>query len=253
MKQTVYTLIIFFFSMHLQASEIVDLAGEIRIPLPVNWQVTGDSGQFPFQIINQQQSAELLIYKSIISEDEKVLNNKELKESVDIIIKEIVLTLPEAKLLSNTGKIDFNRIIFSFEFISTDTITLGKIFHRLNGFLYGHPNGEQILFTLWGKTNFEGKDILQHEILFMQSNFAYYGESLARVYTTEKEFDIKLLFLVLFIIVATLFLFKKFKNSGTIQFSKNSNFWRCSCGRQNHNNNLRCKRCGQNKIIKESV
>ncbi len=253
MKQTVYALIILICSMQIHASEIVDLAGEVRIPLPADWQVTGDSGQFPFQIINQQQSAELLIYKSIISEEEKVLNNKELKESVDIIIKEIVLTLPEAKLLSNTGKIDDNRIIFSFEFTSTDTMTLGMIFHRLNGFLYGHPNGEQILFTLWGKTNSEGKDVLQHEILFMQNNFAYYGESLQRAYLPEESVDIKSLFLILFIIVATLFVFKKFKNSGTIQFSEDSHFWRCTCGRQNHNNHETCKRCGQQKIIKESV
>lgn len=253
MKHFIFSLFLIFVCTNAKASDIIDLAGEIRIPLPENWQVTGDSGQFPFQIINLEQSAELLIYKSLIAKDEKVKHNNELKSSVDFIVKDIIMSMPEAKLLSSTGEIDDNRAIFSLEFISTDTTTTGKIFHRLNGFLYGHPNGDQILFTLWGKAGAANKAILHNEILFMQENFSYYGEADKSPMTSEENIDWKSYLLILIIIVMILFIFKRYKTSNTVQFSKDSHFWRCSCGRQNHNSHDSCKRCGQKKEIKESV
>lgn len=253
MKKYFVLLIIIFVYSSLSASEIVDLGGEIRIPLPENWQVSSDSGQFPFQIINQAQTAELLIYKSIIAKDGTIKNKSELKSSVDVIIEDIVYSLPEAKLLSSTGKIDENRAIFSLEFVSSDTTTTGQIFHRLNGLLYGRPNGEQILFTLWGKTNSAAKDILHNEILFMQDNFSYYGESNISFMDEEKTIDWKLFFIVLFILVVVLIVFKKYKASNNIQYSDDSHFWRCSCGRQNHNSRDTCKRCGQKNEIRETL
>ncbi len=253
MKKVILLIYLFSICLSLQASNFVDLGKEIRIPLPKNWQVAGDSGFYPFQIINDALTAELLIYKSIIDKSEAIHTNQELKESVDIIISDIIMTLPEAKLLSSTGKIDDNRAIFSLDFISVDTITNGQIHHRLNGYLYDHPNGEQILFTLWGKTSNSSKDLLHKEILLMQNNFSFYGESNGRLFQTNSDVDWKVLVVILVLILAVLLFFRKHKAIESIQFSEDSHFWRCSCVRQNHMNNLLCKRCGQQNNIKESV
>ncbi len=253
MKTILIYILLLFLPVNILASDIVDLAGEVRIPVPENWDVSGDSGKFPFQIINQEQSAELLIYKSLIDKEQRVTNERELKESVYILVEDVILTLPEAKILTNTGRIDENRAIFSVEFVSTDTSSAGKVFHRLSGILYDHPNGEQLFFILWGKTNQADKDILQNEISFMQSNFSYYGESNSIIFPIEEYRDWQIYILVLFIIVLTLFIFKKYKSSDKINFSEESHFWRCSCGRQNHNSQDACRRCGKKHEITESV
>ena len=252
MNKYILAFFIVCFSLQIDASEILDLGEEIRIPLPDTWKIETDSNNFPFQIYNEAHSAELLIFKSIIDESERVTTNRELKESVDTIISDIILQLPEAVLLSSTGKIDENRAIFSIDFTSIDTITNALIYQRLNGYLYDHPNNQQLLFTVWAKANSDNRKILHNELFLMQNNFSYYGPSLPFIFQAEESVNWKLSIIVLIIIVAILIFFKKYKASNSISFSEDSHFWRCHCGRQNHNNNEYCKRCGQpNKMIKQ--
>jgi len=118
-------------------------------------------------------------------------------------------------------------------------------FHRLKGILYNHPDGHQLLFTLWGKANSDGKDILREEVLFLQNNFAYFGESDEMILIEQKPFDWRLLFVLGIMFIFLLFFFKRKSRRQGIEFSADSHFWRCECGRQNHNNNKTCKRCGR--------
>lgn len=229
------------------ASEIVELADEIRIPVPDNWQVNDDNGTYPFQVINEELSAELLIFKSIIDEESKITNKEELKKSVDRIIKDIVETLPDGQHYTNTGNFEENRVSFTIEFISTDTLTNAAVFHRLKGILYNHPDGHQILFTLWGKATKEAKEILREKVLFLQNNFSYFGVSDEMVLTESEEIDWQIFLLVALIFIAIIFFFRKIPRTSKIPFSKDSHFWRCECGRQNHNNHDTCHRCGRER------
>lgn len=243
-KILLFSLLLLSFSV--QAAEIIELADEIRIPLPTNWAVYSDSSGYPYTIINEDESVELSIHKSQISENNKISTKEELRLSVDQVIKDIILTLPAGFYYTNTGNFADNNLNFVLEFVSKDTIAEDQIYHRLKGVLYNHPDGHQILFTLWGQTDEAHMSILRNEILFAQDNFAYTGP--AEVMTLQKPFKLEwyYIFLVVMICAGILYFFRTFAlKSKSRDYSKVSYLIRCECGHRNKGYAEVCSRCGQ--------
>ena len=183
MKKLLFIFIILLFSILSYANSFIELGGEIKVPFPDGWIVSDSLADYPYQIINKEQSGELLIFKSIISKDEIITNKLDLKASVDQVVEDVILTLPGAKIQTNTGYFDENRVSFILEFTSVDSLSLAVIHHRLKGIIYLHPDGYQLLFTLWAKTNDEAGSLLKEELTFMMEEFAYYGQAENQIFT----------------------------------------------------------------------
>lgn len=233
------------------ASGFVELADEARIPLADGWQVIDDSGAFPYRLSKNDQSAELSIFRSIISESERIENEQELKYSVDKVIEDVILTLPEARLLANTGYFDQNRVWFDLDFESYDMDRELQIRHRLKGVLYQHPDGYQILFSLWGKAIEGASAASLFEMRLMQQEFAYIGDSENNIFGNPAGYDWYLIGFLFALLVVLLFVLKRRKDQQRIAFSDEAHFWRCECGRLNHNDNQNCRRCGRAQPVEE--
>ncbi len=226
------------------ASGFFDLGGQIKLPRPDGWALGSDSAEFPFQIVDESATAELLIFRSEITGDGVIRNKQELRGSVDKVVNDIILNLPKAQLLSSTGYYDTNRVSFVLDFESTDTASGLEITHRLKGYMYRHPDGHQILFTLWGKVGKDDSTELLSGIRLMQDGFAYYGPAEAEFFGTPKRPIWYWLVLVLGTLALVYYYFRK-KRLSRIGFSDDSNFWRCECGRMNSNQHDSCRRCGR--------
>ena len=226
------------------ADDFANLLGELSLPVSDGW-IVSDSYDYPFQIIHATGEAELLIFKSVISPEERITDNYALKRSVDKVLEDAILSLPEAQLLANTGLFDKNRLLFTLDFTSVDTLAHQTIFHRLMGIIYQHPDGHQLLFTLWGKRNALAPESFMDEIVFMQNNAEYTGLSTAYIYGEQQANKWIYVIGVLFVVVVLLLFFSQKKGKEAVEFSADSNFWRCDCGRQNHNEQVYCRRCGK--------
>ena len=71
MKKLLFIFIILLFSILSYANSFIELGGEIKVPFPDGWIVSDSLADYPYQIINKEQSGELLIFKSIISKPKK--------------------------------------------------------------------------------------------------------------------------------------------------------------------------------------
>ncbi|MFQ5452913.1 MAG: hypothetical protein ACE5D6_01845 [Candidatus Zixiibacteriota bacterium] len=244
------SLILLVTSNKVTANNFINLAGEFKIPLAQGWQLKSDSIEYPFLIVNDELSGELLIFKSILSAEEAITNNEELKISVDNVIEDVILSLPKAKLITNTGYSDHNRVWFTIEFMSVDTLNKIDMLHLFTGILYRHPDGTQLLFTLWGNTTKASYPVLSESMKFMQNGFIYYGE-------TENEFFIEKsmnnwLWIVLLILLLTLTWSLTRRKRKTVQsvYSKNNQSWRCLCGELNPARYQTCQGCGNSDKAK---
>lgn len=244
MKKIIPLLAVIFLATSSYANKFITLAEEIKIPLPEGWTVLDSTAGYPYTLINPQKALELLIFKSVLDADQVITNKKELKGSVDKVVEDIILTLPEGKLLTNTGRFMENHVSFTLEFSSVDTVNMGEIYHRLEGVIYQHPNGHQLLFTLWAKTIDQFKQSLSEEASIIQDGFIYYGPSEPEIFT-DKSFDWNILILLGVVILMVLIFVRKKQQLDKVKFSEDSNFWRCECGRQNHKSHATCHRCGR--------
>ena len=147
--------------------------------------------------------------------------------------------------MTNTGYFDDNRVSFILEFISTDTVSQAPINHRLKGVIYLHPDGYQLLFTLWGKTNEASKALLKQDLSFMMNEFAYYGEAEPKIFQEKSDYTLEYGLVIIVVVILILVFFKRVSSLNKIKYSEESHFWRCQCGRQNHKNHTTCRRCGQ--------
>ncbi len=229
-----------------QATEFVRVADEVQFPVPGGWYVISDTTQFPFQLVYGDEAAEILFFRSEISPEEAIADEAALKSSVDEIIEDVVLSLPEAKLLTSTGFYDGKRIGFVLGFTSVDSVHQLTLRHRLQGVLYRHPEGYQILFTVWAKSSLALYDEIAASAQLVQDQFEYTGPCSANVFGTYTGRDYWPLFLIAGIVVALLLAFRprsRFRKS--FANSRETHFWRCECGRLNHINNDTCRRCGR--------
>lgn len=229
------------------SSGFIELSGEIRIPLADGWHLVSDSADYPYQIVRDDQAAEILIFKSIIDAEEAVNSEQELKLSVDKVIDDVILSLPEAQLLTNTGHFDQNRVWFDLDFLSRDDESDTRIRHRLKGILYRHPDGYQLLFSIWAKAAEGAPASALYEMRLMQEEFSYIGDAESRIFGVSNGYDWYLIGFLFALLIVMLFVFKRRKRLERIAFSDETNFWRCSCGRLNHNDFQNCRRCGRPK------
>jgi hypothetical protein len=231
------------------AGGFLELAGEIRIPLPDGWELTGADSVYPFQVINELQTAEVLIFRSEVAADDAVNNSTDLREAVDMIVEDIILTLPEGRLLTSNGYQKDNRAWFVLDFSSIDSLAGATVKHRLMAALYRHPDDYQIMFTLWGKSGAGSIGSEEADIKLIQDLFAYNGPSEATVFAPERSRDMRMILLAALVAVMILVIvfFRKGRLSSKPGFSEESHFWRCECGRMNHDNNSTCRRCGRER------
>jgi len=226
----------------------VKLADESQIPLADGWYLAADSGAYPFQLVNAEGTAELLVYRSVISGNESIRDEQQLKASVDVVIRDVIMTLPDAKMLSSTGYNDENRVGFALDFISFDDEREVNILHRLKAVLYQSPDGDQLLFSLWGKAAADAAPSAMNEIRFMQEEFAYKGDYDLRIFTSATGYDWYLIGFLFAMLIVMLFILKRRQRPTQPAFSDEAHFWRCSCGRLNHNDNHKCRRCGRDRV-----
>lgn len=237
-------LLFFLITTSVSANKFITLAEEIKVPVPQGWVVMDSTGGYPYTLVNPDQALELLIFKSILESDQIITNKNDLKASVDKVVEDIILTLPEGKLLTNTGYFKENHVSFTLEFSSVDTVDLSEIYHRLEGVIYQHPDGHQLLFSLWGKTIGENKNALNEEVSIIQDGFSYFGPSEPEIFV-DNSFDWNILILLGVVILMVLIFVRKKQQLDKVKFSEDSNFWRCECGRQNHKSHPTCHRCGR--------
>ena len=225
-------------------TSLVDLGNEVKLPVVEGWTHVTPGGDYPFQLVNLTFGAEILLFKSEIPGESAINNDEELRQSVENVTSDVVLDFPGAQLLTSTGYFEDNRVRFIIEFLSTDTASNLPIWHRLAGYVYRHPAGHQLLFTVWGKCAAEDTALVTDDIKYAQSGFVYTGPAKEAVFTQESNglwWSLGALFLVL---LTLFFVLKRHQRYGKIGFSEDSHFWRCRCGRLNHNSLDCCRRCG---------
>ena len=247
------TIFICLLSTVTDAETIAKLAGEAQVPVTEGWSVGGDTAGYPFQVINDDRTAELLIFRSIISPDEVVTNEKDLRQAVDKVINDVILTLPEAKLLTNTGYFESNRVCFSVEFLSKDTLATEWISHRLNGVLYLHPDGHQILFTLWARAPQKEFSFFEEDLRRMQDGFIYLGAAELEIFGVGQPTGWYLITSLFLLVAFMIYSFRRKRFDNRIVFSDETHFWRCECGRLNHDKYENCRRCGRIRLTKPTV
>lgn len=225
-------------------SSFVQLAGEARIPIPPGWLLATDSLSFPFQLIHESESGEILIFKSEIDSDEMITNQTELKASVDDIVDEIILKLPASQLLSSTGFYEVFRAGFVLDFNSLDSATAEPLRHRLKCIMYRHPDNYQIMFTIWVKCKTEVYPDLAAGILAVQDQFVYSGAHMDEVFGSENGFFWPLAMVALFAAGMLVYLRRAAQRKAIITESCSQVLWECECGQRNLGHLSNCPRCG---------
>ncbi|MCK4607043.1 MAG: hypothetical protein KAU35_07095 [candidate division Zixibacteria bacterium] len=226
----------------------VRFAEEITLPAPVGWVVLDDGSSYPCQLVNQQHAAELLIFKSEISPNETINDPEELKPSVDGIVNDVILGLPNAKILTNTGYNETSRIRFVIEFTSDDSATSATLYHRLTGVIYRHPDGHQLLFTLWGKSRLQVSSLVADDMRIMQEGFTYTGPTEADVFARPPDRRIWGVAVLVGVILLLFYLLKRRVRSGRAGANRSRN-WRCPCGHINRSEESTCSGCGTARSV----
>ncbi len=225
-------------------NSFVELGGELRLPLPQGWTNAGSDQLYPFQLIDTESPSELLIFKSVLVPGEAIRSRNEFRASVDDVIDSIVLTLPEATLLTTTGVDETSHAGFVLEFTSIDTSSGLLLRHRLAGILYRDHQNRQILFTLWGRTGADLYNSIANDLITMQSGIVYLGQTEDDVFgkTATNE---TLYYLMLVAMLAILFVLRQRRKKLYAKTSSNPRAWRCECGRINNVNFSTCRHCDQ--------
>ena len=209
MRTILYTAIgIALLAATVTADDFIRLADEIQIPLPEGWELGPDTGKYPFQLVHRDPGAELLIHRTEISQDESLHSEQELKESVEFVIEDLILKLPEARLLTSSGYYENYRTGFVLDFLSKDHTGDGELRHRFIGVIYRHPDGPQLMFTLWAKAAASQYDEVANSIQFIQSEFAYTGPYMDEV-LAPKQFSLWYFGLIPLILIGILKIFRR--------------------------------------------
>ena len=246
MKTPVYMISLTFVAVTIaSADSFVRLADEIQLPLPGNWSVVSDSSDYPFQLARFEPTAELLVFKSTIEASDAIRNEDDLKASVDMLIEDIILQLPEAKLLTSTGSLDTNRAAFVIEFTARDSVSDVILRHRFNGLIYRMSDGRQHLFTLWAKVAISDYPAVANEVNLIQEGFNFTAPYEQAVFGTSRVTYWYAAPLIVLLVCMLYLLRKRTSAQQRISFKDNRYFWRCQCGRSNHVDQQNCRRCGR--------
>ncbi|RME30960.1 MAG: hypothetical protein D6800_01275, partial [Candidatus Zixiibacteriota bacterium] len=153
----------------------VTLDGNISLPLPEGWSVVDSTSGFPYTIVPEYPDAELRVYRSEVAKADAVTSQSELKASVYDVVDNVILQLPGAEVLSNTGFNKKGYCGYVVEFSTNDSAAGTALRHRFAGRIYRRPSGEQIMFTLWGKSSPDVYEEVAPAFKMMQAGFAYTG------------------------------------------------------------------------------
>jgi len=167
------------------ARGLITIADECRLPVIDRWQVAGDSGVFPCEIVHTDLPADFSIHKSGFASSDAVRGPEDLRAAVDGVLERVIYELPEAELLTNSGYYETNVAGFVLEFRSRDLQQELPVYHRLKTAIYTLPDGRQVMYTLWAKASAEAYPAVEPAIKFMQDQFMYMGEHRDDVFARE--------------------------------------------------------------------
>ena len=131
------------------------LGNDVSLPLVSGWQIEENDTTFPYHLYNEQRTAEMIVYESVLEPDETIEDTVGFRETVDQVIKTIFYDLPDILILSNTGYYYDSLAKFEVEFQSGSAETQGRLHHRFAGILLRRKDNRQVLYSLWGKASRE--------------------------------------------------------------------------------------------------
>ena len=233
-------------------SGFITVADEATVPWPDDWYLGSDSLTYPFRLIYHNDSAEVVVYKSNISEAQQIRNDVELKDAVDVVIGDVIGALHESQLYTSNGYYENYRAIFVLEFKSSDSLTDLPVRHRLTGILYRPPAGGQLLFTIWGKATESVYERIRPAMEMIQDGFAYQGDYEDNVFPPHEQHNWRTALLVALAVAGLLFVFLRRRHRQPSTMTIKPHFWTCTCGRANHDNDTTCRRCGRARPDKPS-
>lgn len=175
-------LIIGLFTILTVPAQASSIGQGLSLDLPYGWVIISDTLALPIHIVNDGQEAQLSIFRSEFNGPNVIRNNAELRGSVDRVVQDVILTLPEARLLTSTGFDRTDRAGFILEFVSHDSSANVDLRHRFEGILYRLSSGNQALFTLWAKVPKDKYADAESDIHSMQASFEFTGPKDASVY-----------------------------------------------------------------------
>jgi hypothetical protein len=249
MKYLIISLSLFLiFGIAVEGSELLQVGEDIRLPLPEQWHSSSETPDLPLQLLHSEYPAEMLVFRSEITTNEIITDEVTLKAAVDVVIEDVIMTLPGAKLLTSTGFYDGFRTGFILEFTSVDSVGGRPLRHRLKGIIYRHPDNHQMLFTVWGKCTVDDYPALEQSIVFIQDGFEFQGEHTASVFGPPPRSWWPLTLIILGVIALFYYFRSRAKRSDPLPLPAESHFWHCGCGRANHEEQARCRRCGRPRV-----
>jgi len=164
------------------AGQFVRIAGEVELPVPDGWRLTTDTAVLPAQLVCDSAPAEILVFQSEIADDDLITDQNQLKKSVDLVIDEVISTLPEGQLRVSTGFYEGARAGFVLEFASIDSLSDLPLEHSIKGIIYRISPDRQRLYTVWGKATASVYPQVRETIHLVQDGFAYRGEQEPEVF-----------------------------------------------------------------------
>lgn len=229
----------------LSFADPVRLGGEVEIPVAEGWEILGDSSSYPFLLMSGDKQSELLIFKSNISSDGSIDNQASLKASVDRVIDSVILTLPDAKLLTSSGYTAGDNVRFVLEFTSQDDAENAMMRHRMMGVLYRTADGNQDLFTLWGRAAFADYPNYEEALVSMQRDFRSLGEHTNDVFIAAGQNRMMTVGIPIVLVIALVGLLHIRQRQKTAKPKAQSAVWVCGCGTENEPREPFCRFCGQ--------
>jgi hypothetical protein len=227
------------------SAEPLLLAGEVAIELPPGWLLDGSPDVYPFRFVNEEHPADLLIHKAVLERRETITDETELRMAVDQMIQDVILDLPDGDLMTTSGLYHNNRTEFILDFTSEDTTSHRRLRHRLEGIIYRHTDGYQILFSVWGKADEAYWEAVADDIRAIQASFSYSGPVADEVFGEPSRGTWWYALMLLLLIVLVYLLYKRRGAGDHTILAGQDSFWRCSCQRLNHIRSESCRRCGQ--------
>lgn len=227
----------------------VELGGEVVIPVQPGWRVLDSSAGYPYEIVNSDTSAELSVHRSIIASEEAIDDPNELKTAVDSVIATVIQTLPQANLLSSTGYRGESEATFALEFESYDQASKTMLHQRLVGHVYRHPEGHQLMFTLWGRVAPSVWGMVSPALIAMQEGFVYRGPSEETPFEQPGYDPMKMLLLVTVVVMIVIVLIRFRRDRRPADPSRWERRWVCECGAENELTITTCRQCGKARPI----
>jgi hypothetical protein len=170
---------------NVSAGQFVRIAGEVDITIPDGWRLTTDTAALPAQILCDSIPAEVLVFQSEIGGDDLIENQDQLKKSVDLVVEDVISTLPEGQLRVSSGFDEGARAGFILEFMSIDTLSGLPLEHSIKGIIYRVGSDRQRLYTIWGKATTATYPQVRESIRLVQDGFIFRGDQEEEVFASR--------------------------------------------------------------------